>query len=209
MSNLGYHLRREGTGLRTRIGIRVVAVHFGIVAVFGVIFPWMRGIGFLEPVMISAYACLGVLFAGPAAAQAFGTERPQSMSEALARILLAVCYGEFMAVVILLAGLMTVYTTRHFLFAPDLETLAMAELFGVAASVAVAAIAGWITLHFSAGAARQAMRGLFLLLLVVFFYQSGWLPSVAGEGALFSLAIAAVAFVALRQEIESTSRSGA
>jgi len=201
MGNLAYHLRREGQGLRTRVGVRVLAIHLAIVAVFGVVFPWMRGIGFLDPVMISAYACIGVLFAGPAAAQAFGLDRPQSMGDALARILMAVAYGELMTVLLLLAGLATVYATRHFLFAPDLEALATAGLLGIAASLAVAVIAGWMTLRFSARAARQGMRVLFLLLLIVFFYRSGWLPDVAGEAALISLAIAAAALFALRRAL--------
>jgi len=198
MGNLSYHLRREGGGLRSRIGLRVVLVHLAIVAVFGVLFPWIRGIGFVDPVMTSAYACLGVLFAAPAVAQSFGMERPGSMNDALARIIMALAYGELMTVVILLAGFMTVYATRPFAFAPDLETLAMAGLFGLAASLAMAAIAGWMTLRLSAGVARQGMRVLFLLLLCLFFYKSGWLPDVAGEAALISVAIAAGALYGLR-----------
>jgi hypothetical protein len=187
--------------LRSRIGIRVVLVHIAIIAVFGVLFPWMRGIGFLDPVMTAAYACLGVLFAAPAAAQWFGMERPRSLARAIACILRAVAYGEMMTVLILLAGFTTLYATRPFAFGPDLETMALAGAFGIAASLATATIAGWMTLRLSAGAAQAGMRVLFLLLLCLFFFKAGWLPDVAGRAALISLAIAAAALLGLSRAL--------
>src|SRR5215469_6714300 len=193
MGSISYHLRRHGEGLRTRIGVGGLLVHLAIIVVFGVLFPWKRGTVFLEPAVITAYACLGVLFAGPAAAQSFGMERPQSVSEALAGIFWAVAYGEMMAAAILLAGFMTVYTTHRYAFAPDLETLASAGLLGLAASFSFAAAAGWFTLRFSAMAARRVMRIAFLVVLILFFLRSGWAPEVAGEMALVCLGIAAVA----------------
>lgn len=201
MNSLSYHLRQQGEGLRARITARTLIIHVAIVAVFGVFIPWMRGIGFLEPVVLAAYVSLGVLFSAPAVAQSFGSERPRSMADAGARILLAVAYGEVMTLAILLAAFMTVYSTNRYAFAPDLETLALAGLFGIAASLALAAIAGWITLRLSAGAARQAMRVLFLALLVLFFFRSGWLPDIALEAALISLVIAAAALFALQRAL--------
>ena len=124
------------------------------------------------------------------------------MTAALARIAVAVLYGEFLALVILLAGFMTVYLTHpSFMLAPDLTTLVDAGALGIAASTALAAIAGWITLRFSAGVARAALRGVFLMLLVAFFYRYRWLPDVAGTAAVVSTGIAAIAILALRQQI--------
>jgi hypothetical protein len=201
MGNFAYYLRREGEGLRERIGMQVVLVHLAIIGVFGVLFPWLRGSVFLDPVVIAAYSCLGVLFAGPAVAQGFGAERPQSIHQAIARILMAVAYGEMMAVMILLAGFLTVFTTHRYAFAPDVDTLLSGGLLGLSASLAMAAIAGWLTLRFSAAGARRTMRVLFLLLLFAFFFRSGWLPDVAGEAALFCLVIAAVTLIGLRRAL--------
>ena len=62
---------------------------------------------------------------------------------------------------------------------------------------------GWVTLRFSAAAARMAMRLIFLALLAAFFLRSRWLPDVAGTGALISLLVTAAALLALRRRAES------
>lgn len=204
MSPFPNHFKRESAGLRSRIGLgagwRGLLIHILVVGTFGIFLPWMRGIDFLDPVMISAYACLGILFAAPAAAQAFAGERPGSMAEVTARIVVAVAYGEVMVIAILMAAFATVYLSHTFLpIAPDLPGLAKANAFGVAASIAMAAIAGWITIKFSAAAARALMRVIFLGLLVVFFFYSRWLPDMVGMGALAALGVAAVALMGLRR----------
>jgi hypothetical protein len=208
MQRFTYRLKQEGIRLGARLGwegsgrYRVILVHVALVAVFGVFLPWMKGIDFLDSVMTAAYACLGVLFAAPAAAQAFADEHPRSMTTAVACIAIAVLYGEFLTFVILLAGFMTVYLTHPgFMLAPDLSTLALAGAFGLTASTALAAIAGWITLRFSAGVARLALRGVFLTLLVLFFYRYRWLPAVAGTAAVISTSIATIAILGLRLEV--------
>ena len=205
MGSLSYHLRREGEGLRARAGVSVLVVHVAIVAIFGVLFPWIRGSIFLDPVVTAAYACLGVLFAGPAVAQGFGLERPRLMNEALARILMGVGYGELMTVLILLAGFMTVYATHRYAFAPDIGTLLPAGFLGLTASFATAVIAGWMTLRLSAATARRVMRVVFLFLLFLFFFRSGSLPDVAGEAALVSLLIAAGALYGIKRELSRES----
>lgn len=188
-------------------GLRVILIHAALVAVFGVFLPWMKGVQFLDPVMIAAYACLGVVFAAPAAAQTFARKRPDSMTAAVARLLAAVLYGECMASAILLAGFVTVYSShsREEIPPPDLGTLALASVLGVTASLALAAASAWITLRFSRIAARHALRVVFLLLLVLFFYRSRWLPDVAATGALVSLALAGVFIFALRGLLRSAT----
>ncbi|HUA87263.1 MAG TPA: hypothetical protein VMB85_25575 [Bryobacteraceae bacterium] len=201
MGSIPDHLRREGAALSERIGPGGLAVHIAIIAVFGVVFPWIRPSVFLEPVVIAAYACLGVLFAAPAVAQGFGMKRPQSMNEVVARLLLAVTYGELMTGLILAAAFATIYATRPYVLAPDVGTLLSAGFFGLTASLAMAAVAGWMTLALSAASARRLMRVVFLVLLFLFFFRSGWLPDVAGEAALVSLAIAAAGLLGLRRAL--------
>ena len=68
---------------------RAVLTHATLVALFGVALPWMKGVAFLDQVVLGAYACMGVVFAGPAAAQGID---PRT-GNAGARILACVLYG--------------------------------------------------------------------------------------------------------------------
>ncbi len=204
METLAYHLRLERIGLAKRLGlgrprgVRNVLIHVALIAVFGVFLPWQKGLDFLDSVITTAYACLSVLFAAPAAAQAFAEGRPASPKAALARILVAVIYGECVALTMLVAGVATVSVTHRRLLLPVLDILALGSALGVSASLALASVAAWITLRFSAGAARGAMRLIFLLLLLAFLFRSRRLPDVAGAGVLIGLVVTAAALLALR-----------
>jgi len=188
--------------VRARFGFRVVLVHLAIVAIFGIWWPHMRGVDFFDPVFLTAYACLGVLFAGPAAAQAFA-DRPASMREAMSKIGFAVLYGEFKSVVILLAGIMTVLRSSP--IGPEWIGLIEAAVLGVAGSFAMASVAGWVALRFSPVAARQVLRILFLGLLLLFFFRSRWLPDVVGRGISISTGIAVLAVFAIQRAISRGS----
>jgi hypothetical protein len=209
MQNFSHYLRSETKELGSRLGLgrsagfRILLLHAALVAVFGVYVPWTKGLAFLDPVILAPYACLGVFFAAPAAAQSFDEEDLSSMKAVMARIFIAVLYGELMAAAILLAGFTTVYAThRHsVVFAPDLVTLTAAALLGITASLALATAAVWITLRFSANSARGALRVIFLLLLALFYFRSRWLPDVADTAALICLAIAVGELFALRSLI--------
>lgn len=174
-------------------------LHIGLIVVFGVLLPWVKGLEFLDPVMASAYTCLGVLFAAPAAAQAFSSSqpptvsrpaRPQTMNDALLRIARAVGYGEGLALIFLVAGVVTVDLTHGGrLRLPQLDTLAETALLGLAASFAMAVAAAWISLRFSANAARRGMRFCFLAMLVAYYYWSFRLPEIALMGAVICMLI--------------------
>ena len=200
VKTLGLGLGFGGTG-RTRAAL----IHVALIAIFGVYLPWIKGVDFMDPVITAAYACLGILFAAPAAAQVFKAAVPLTMPAAMTRVAVAVLYGELMAAVNLAAGFATVYAThrRSFVLGPDLETLTGGAALGLTASVALAAAAGWITLRFSAGAARGALRVTYLLLLALFLFRSRWLPDVALRGALLALLAAVAAIFALRSVVRS------
>ena len=182
--------------------MRTAFLYAALIAVFGVLLPWTKGLDFLDPVMTAAYACLGVLFAGPAAAEAFADKRPDSLPAALRGVAKAVLYGEGLAVVMLIAGVATVSISRgRRLRLPELDVLGQAGLLGLMASIALALLAGWITLRFSHGAARRALRFVFLAMLVAFFYWSRWLPDAALRGAAVAAVIAGVLIPALRRQV--------
>lgn len=171
-------------------------------AVFGVLIPWWKGIDFFDPVITAAYACMGIIFAAPAAAQAFSANRPQSTKEALLRVGRAVLYGESLAAIFVITGVATVSLTHGpRLMLPELDTLGEAAVLGLAGSFAVAGLAGWVTLRFSAKLARMVMRLIFLSLLIAFFYSARRLPDVALTAAAYCVAIAAFAALLLRREV--------
>ncbi len=177
-------------------------LHLALVAVFGILIPWWKGVDFFDPVITAAYACMGIIFAAPAAAQAFSADRPQSMKEALRRMGRAVLYGEGLAAIFLVVGVLTVSLTHGpRLMLPELDVLGETAVLGLAGSVAVAALAGWVTLRFSATAARMMMRLIFLSLLLAFFYSARRLPDVALQGAAYCVAVAALAVLLLRREV--------
>jgi hypothetical protein len=184
--------------------VPTVLLYVALIAVFGVLLPWTKGLDFLDPVMTAAYACLGVLFAGPAAAEAFAEKRPNSWQAALRRVAKAVIYGEGLAVAMMIAGVATISISRgRRLRLPELDVLGDAGLLGLMASTALALIAGWITLRFSHGAARRALRFVFLAMLVAFYFWSRWLPDAALKGAALAAVISLAMIFVLRRQVES------
>ena len=204
-------LRQEGQLLLLRLGFargagyRALLLNLAILFVFGFVFPWKKGLDFPDPVIITAYCCLGVLFAAPATAQACAQEPPQTMAAAGARIFWCVVYGEIMAIAMLAGGIAT-FNVAHWqgqLMLPDFPTLAPALALGLTGSTALCSAAAWIALRFSAGAARGALRVMFLGLLVLFFFYSRWLPDVAGTAAWICFAVSVGLLVALRTRMEA------
>jgi len=182
-------LAQEASSLLTRLGyqrtdwIRVLPVFLLVIGVFGVFLPWEKGRDFLDTVILGAYACLGVVFAAPAAAPEF--ERFPSAQTALARVVISVLYGELVAGTLVLLGITTVYVSHGGSIAvgPDFRSLAECATFGLMLSFAVSTATVWISLRTSPKAAKTAVRLVFLALLAAFYLRAGWLPAVALRGA--------------------------
>jgi hypothetical protein len=197
-------LAAEASDLRGRLGfqgadwIRVMPVYLLVIAIFGVFLPWQKGREFLDSVMLGAYACLGVVFAAPAAAS--GYEQDPTPRKALARVLISTFYGEVVAGGMLLLGLITVYVSRagRIVVGPDLRSLAECAALGLTLSLAVSTAAVWISVKFSPRAAKGAVRLVFLGLLAAFYLRSGWLPTVALGGAGIALLASILLFLALK-----------
>lgn len=187
-------------------------LHLILIAFFGVYLPWMKGLEFLDPPMICGYACLGALFAGPSAGQAFTgggprrdgtpTTRPQSWREAVGRIIRAMVYGETLIAVFLAAGILTV-NFRHagHWWLPQLDTLAASALLGAAASALVVVTVAWLSLRYSERAARFGMRFLLLVMLLAYYYESLRIAEYALPGTLFCSLAALGFFYLLRREV--------
>jgi len=181
--------------------LRTVILHLVLIAIFGVFLPLRKGLGFLEPIMITAYSCLGVLFAAPAAAKAFSMGRPQTMREAGVRTAKAVGYGEGMALVMLISGLVSVSVANGRALYPELDVLGLSTALGLAASTALALFSGWMTLRFSGAWARVGMRVVFMGLLILFVLQGSRLPEIPLRGIELSVALSALMVILLRRQV--------
>jgi hypothetical protein len=184
--------------------VRNGVVYVLLILVFGIAVPASKGLGFFNSTLLSAYACLGTIFAGPIAANKFAV-RPASFKEAVVWILKAVLFGELLAVAMLACGVATVFFSSPAFFPPDLGTIGAGLLLGLAACLALASLAAWVTVEFSPGVARMALRLIFLGLLLLFYLDGQWLPSVFGPGILISLMAAATFLMLLRNSLGKPS----
>jgi hypothetical protein len=205
-------LAEEASNLRTRLGfqgtgwMRILPVYLLVIGIFGVFLPWQKGGDFLDSVILGAYACLGVVFAAPAAAPEF--EKVPTVQTALARVLISVFYGELLAGAMLMLGITTVYVSHggRIVVGPDLRSLAECAALGLMLSWAVSTAAVWISLRTSPQTAKTVIRLVFLGLLAAFYFRSGWLPAVALRGAGFALLTSILLSVGLWTTLASGSR---
>jgi hypothetical protein len=185
-----------------RIGtLRSILLHLALLLAFGIWIPRMKGLDFLDSTVLGAYACLGLIFAAPAAAQAFQGAGFPTFVQALARVFASVLYGELVVAALLAAGIGTIYVTRRggFVPTPDWETLARCALFGLSASAMLASLAAWVTVEFSRRIAMVCLRVAFFGLLILFYYRGQRLPDAGLIGAAACLAPAAVFLALLRR----------
>lgn len=190
ISRLMSALRMEFQRLLQRLGFsrsggwRTILVHIAIVIAFGIFLPWRQGLNFLDAFLIIAYACLSILFAAPATAQAMQAEgAPASMAVLAGRVLVAVFYGWVMSVLLIGAGLATINLTfraGEFLH-PGWGLLSSAVAFGFGASLFTSALAALVSLLFSGTAARMMVRILFLGVLCLIVFRGVILPASVVE----------------------------
>ena len=155
-------------------------------AVFGVWLPVQKGISFLDPVVLGAYVCLGVVFSAPAVASGIS-------------VLKAVRSGLALSWGMLITGIVVVYFTRPVVVGPDLSTLAQCGLFGLALSTAVSFAVAFAATRVSVNTTKIFARLILFLLLGMFYFWSGWLPDVALMGAALCGGITVVFGLLLRR----------
>jgi hypothetical protein len=170
----------------TMASLRTILPQVVLFAVFGIWIPLQKGIAFLDPVVLGAYASLGVVFAAPAVASGMP-------------VLAAVRTGLAGSWATLIAGIGAVYATRPVPVGPNVISLAECGLFGLALSVAASMIVEFSLKLASATAAKVVARALLLALLGLFYFRSGWLPDVAWMGAAICAGIALIFWILLRR----------
>lgn len=182
--------------------MRTILLHLALILTFGIVLPLRKGIEFLDPVITSAYVCMGVIFAAPAAAMQFAKGRPQSLKEALTRAAQAAGYGEGLALLLLAAGVAAVNLSRNGPWRwPQIDTLAGSAWLGLVATITMALLAGWLTMRFSARAAQNGMRILLVLLLLAFLFHSQALPEIVGPGSALCVTLAGLTIYLLHREV--------
>jgi hypothetical protein len=188
--------------LASRLGtLRSILPHLALLAAFGIMTPELKGVDFLDPQILGAYVCLGMLFAAPATAQAFPQGIPSTFSQAMARIFAGVLYGEVVALVLTGTGIATVYLAHRgrFVPQPDWETLLRCAMFGLAASAMLASLAALVTVRFSRQVGMISLRVAFFGLLVLYFKRGQWLTDVGLTGAIACLVVAGLFIELLRR----------
>lgn len=186
----------------SRIGsLRSILPHLALLAAFGFMIPKIKGPDFLDSQVLGAYACLAIIFAPPATAQAFPPEAKTTFQQAKARILVSVVYGEIVSITLLVAGIATVYLTNRgsYVPQPDWESLARSAMFGFGAAVMLSSLAALITVRFSRRAAMICLRLAFFALLILFYERGRWLPDIGLSAAIGCLVVAALEIELLRR----------
>lgn len=188
-----------------------------VVVTFGMLVPLYKGFALLDPRIISAYACLALLFVAPASAELAAKQPPETPPALLlSRIGMVVLYGWALTVLILVAALVTLnlLNWRGVLIVPPWALSTALLVFSLTGSIAVATASALLARHFSAAGVKSILRGLFLLVLLALVFSSRVLPEswqfvisdhmtrraitrLAWEGAGVALVIAGVLVVAL------------
>ena len=151
----------------------------GFAVVFGILVPWYRGFDFLDPVMLTAYSCLALLFVAPASAEAFALDRSApAISGTITRSALILAYGWGIAVLVMAAGIVTVNLSHWhgYILAPPASLLISILLLSLTASLAVIGACALLARAFSASAVKGFVRLAFLVVLSLAAFGYRLLP---------------------------------
>ena len=154
----------------------------GFAVVFGILVPWYRGFDFLDPVMLTAYSCLALLFVAPASAEAFALDSSApAISETFIKSALILAYGWGIAVLVLLAGIVTVNLSHWhgYVLAPPASLLISVLLLSLTASMAVIGACALLVRAFSPSAVKGFARLAFLVVLSLLAFGYRFLPPQA------------------------------
>lgn len=159
---------------------RQALVILGVVIAFGILVPVYKGVGFLDPRIIAAYACLALLFVAPASAELAGAQGKDAAAWAiLARIAIIVAWGWGITVVILATAIVTLNLMARRgggFAAPPMNFLVPVLVFSLSASVAIALLGAVLARRFSAPRVKNLLRTAFLLILLALAFGSRVLP---------------------------------
>ena len=167
-------LRYECGQIFRKSNLRSLLITLVVIAAFGVLVPWMKGFEFLDTRFVLAYCSIGLLFAGPLMTEILagdGSITPP-LNVYLARILIVALYGWSISTLMLIIGF-AVVNLRHWfgkILLPATPVLVSALGLGFLATLFVAEFTAIATLKVSPGAAKIALRLLFLGVLAFILF---------------------------------------
>ena len=149
-----------------------------VVVAFGILVPFYKGFGFLDPRIIAAYGLLAPLFVAPASAELAATHGKAPASGILGKIALVVAWGWGITVVILGTAIVTlnIVNRRGGLLAPPTQFIGAVLVFSLSASIAIAMLGAVLARRFSAAGVKNILRTGFLVILLALVFGSRVLP---------------------------------
>jgi hypothetical protein len=144
---------------------RQIVLVLAVIGAFGVLVPYYKGLDFLDPRLIVAYACLSAVIAASSVADAFSG--PEA-GAAFGRMLRIWLYSWGLAVLLLAIALVTVNARSwhgHPLVPPT-SFLMACECISAASSAMVVALGAVLTRRFSARTTKTVFRTTFLLAIL-------------------------------------------
>ncbi len=172
--------------------IRQAFIILSAIVLFGFAVPWMKGFAFLDPLIIVSYACIGVLFIVPAAAEA--ASEPSPRSTVLSKTASLVAYGWSISVLMLISGILAVnFRSWHNQLITPAPRLLLAGLFlGASACLALIGATGLLSEKYGPKVAKSVVRTCFLAFLLLTGGAYRYLPDAWRSAIDESLTTAAL-----------------
>jgi hypothetical protein len=151
--------------------LRSALVSAGIIVLFGVVLPLSKGVDYLDPLILAGCLGLSVVIVAPAAASTFSGAEPLDGRAALRRLGIVWLYAWAMGIAVLIAGLITVNVAARYRGAllPRASFIAAALAWSATATLFFGLVSAMVARRYSAGAARNAVRLVFLGLILFLF----------------------------------------
>jgi len=145
------------------------------VLAFGILVPWYKGFTFLDPRMLAAYGCIGILFVAPATAESFAA-LPDGLpaTSTLSRLGVLIGFGWGLNVLVVVSAIATLniaYGHGNFI-APQPELFLSIVVCSLAGSALVGALSAVLARTLSAGSVKAILRLAFLLILLAFIFSA-------------------------------------
>lgn len=189
MANLFILVDKEFRKVLARAGLsgkdhRAVLTHLAILAAFGALVPWRKGIDFLDPVFIAAYGFLGVFFTAPASVAP--REGSASFMQESARGVACALYGWGVGLLIEGVALLTVNLTSGYgspLF-PRIDLLVAVLAAGLTVCLLVAVLGTVVSRRTSPQGGRLLLRLVFLVVLALLYWATSAAPDNFRRGLM-------------------------
>ena len=147
---------------------RQIILIVAIIGAFGILVPMYKGLDFLDPRLIVAYACLSAVIAAPIVTDTFSQP---SENDRLLDLLRAWLYSWAFAAILLTVAFITLNVKHGHgrIILPRTSFLVAVECLSLTLAGAAAGIGALLAMRFSAPNVKAGFRAIFLLAAVALF----------------------------------------